>query len=343
MKAIVKTATGFGNVEIQDVDVPKIDIEDVLVRVKSAGFCGTDMEIYRGEFETVIPVIIGHEFSGEIVEVGKNVHTISVGDRVVSETAIEICGKCFYCRTGSYNLCPERKGLGYGTNGAFAEYVRIPSRTVHKIPNNLTFDEAALCEPLSVATRATDPISKVRVGDTVAVVGPGPIGLLIIQVAKACGASFVINTGARGDDDRLELAKKLGADEVANVEHEDPVEKVRQLTNGVMADIVIEAAGAPRAATQSLELAKRGGVITLVGIYPKPFEADLNIVLRKELRIRGSWSSGVFTDWELALKLLSAKRVQTTPLITHELPLENWKESLKLVQERKAIKVVFHP
>jgi L-iditol 2-dehydrogenase len=181
----------------------------------------------------------------------------------------------------------------------------------------------------------------VRIGDTVVVVGPGPIGLLIVQVAKACGAKRVVNTGTR--DNRLELAKKLGADEVVNIKHEDVVDIVSQITNGVMADIVIEAAGTSSAAVQSLKLAKRKGVVTLVGVYPKPFEADFNDIVRRELQVRGSWSSGVFTDWELALKLLSSKKVQTTPLITHKLPLEKWEEAVKLEQERKAMKVLFNP
>jgi L-iditol 2-dehydrogenase len=343
MKALVKFASGFGNLEMREVDEPEIGSTDVLVKVKSAGLCGSDMAIFRGEFQTVLPVIVGHEFSGEVVKAGRDVGNISLGDRIVSETAAEICGKCFFCRTGRYNLCPDRKGFGYGIDGAFAEYIKVPSRTLHCISHGVTFDEAALCEPLSVATRSTKAISNVQLGDTVAVIGPGPIGLLIVQVAKASGASSVISIGAQGDDSRLELARKLGADDTVNVSKENPVEKMRLLTAGKMPDIVIEAAGTPGAALLSCELVRSGGIVTLVGVYSETAEMNLNLVVRKEVQLRGNWTSGVYADWKLALKMLSEGRVQTAPLITHRLPMQEWAKAFKLAEKREAIKVIFNP
>jgi len=341
MKAVVKTAPGFGNIEIKDVPVPEIGQDEILVKVRAAAMCGTDMEIYRGEFKTVIPVIPGHEFSGEVEKVGKNVRSVVPGDRVVSETSNVICGKCYYCRTGRYNLCAERKGLGYGANGAFAEYVRIPEFVAHKIPPRITFDEAALCEPLSVATRAVGAISDVHAADNVVVVGAGAISLFLLQVVKASGAGKIIVTEI--NDDRLKMAKQLGADATVNVKKEDALQRIREETNGVGADIVFEATGSPQAVPPLLDYVRKAGEVVIVGVFPKPVEIDVNKIVMNELKVLSSWTSGVFTDWNRSLTLLEKNMVTTKPLITHRFPLEKWLEGTKLMEKQECIRIVFRP
>ena len=217
MNAVVKYGQKDGMVELRDVPVPQIGPQDVLLEVKAAGVCGSDIEMYRHRvsFPVNTPVIQGHEFAGVIAEVGGEVEGFSVGGRVVSETAAYICGRCPLCRSGEYNLCPERLGFGYGTDGAFTRFVCVPARCLHPVPEGVPFDAAALTEPLCVAYNALVVKSRVIPGEPVVVLGPGPIGLFALQIARLSGAGPIIITGADADTDRLGLAKKMGADVTA--------------------------------------------------------------------------------------------------------------------------------
>lgn len=341
MKALVKYAEGPGNTEIQEVPMPETGPSDVLVEVVSAGLCGTDMEIYYGRFKPVIPVVTGHEGSGIVVEVGEKIRHIKSGDRVCFETSRTICGNCYFCRTGKYNLCDARKGLGYGANGTFAQYVAVAGERTHKIPNHVTMDEAALCEPLSVAVRAVITISTLKAGDTAVVIGAGGIGLFTVQVAKAAGASKVIAIDLRNKD-RLRLAQELGADYVVCLaDGVSALEAVAELTKGVGGDVVFEVSGAPEAALQSIDLARKKGQVVLVGLYPREIPVAWNKVVTREIEIKGSWTSGVFTDWTRMMSLLELGQIKIRPLISHILPLERWQEGFDLMHEGKCIKVVF--
>ncbi len=295
MKALVKYQEGPRNIEVREVEVPSIDDHEVLVRTRAAGFCGTDLEIYRWDFKTTIPVIMGHEGAGEVAAAGSSVTGVKVGDRVALETSKIICGACHYCRTGRYNLCPGRRGMGYGTDGTFAEYVKVNGSRVHRIPENISFEEAGILETLSVATRAGVQIAAVKGGDTVLVSGPGPIGLLLVQVARAAGASKIIMVG-RKSQNRLRLARELGAAHVFSAQ-EDMISAVKDITNGKGADLFFECSGNADAFVSLIPTVKKGGQIILVGLYPKEVQFGLNAIVTNELEVKGTWTSGVFTDW----------------------------------------------
>jgi len=342
MKALVKYAEGPGNIEIREVPVPEIGPGDVLVEVISAGLCGTDMEIYHGHFRPVIPVTMGHEGSGIVAEVGERVRHIKRGDRVCFETSRTICGDCYFCRTGKYNLCAARKGLGYGANGTFAQYVAVAGDRTHRIPAQLTLDEAAICEPLSVAVKAVTAISRLKEGDTSVIIGAGTIGLFTLQVARAVGASKVIVIELRHKD-RLQLARELGANHVVCLaDGVSALEAVAELTDGMGGDVVFEVSGAPQAATQSIDLARKSGQVVLVGLYSGEVPVAWDRVVTREIEVRGSWTSGVSADWTRMMQLVASGQIKLRPLISHIMPLERWRDGFDLMRQGKCIKIVFH-
>ena len=339
MKALVKYKEGPGNVEIRDIEIPSVEDHEILIKTRSAGFCGTDLEIYRWEFKTRIPVIMGHEGAGEVVEVGQAVTGVKIGDRVALETSKIICGTCDYCRMGRYNLCSVRKGMGYGTDGTFAEYIKTNGGRVHRISKKILFEEAGILETLSVATRAVIQVANVKGGDTVLVSGPGPIGLLLVQVVKAVGASKVIVAG-RKSKNRLELSKELGATSAFSGQ-DDVVGAVKEITNGKGADLFFECSGNAHAFKDLLPAVKKGGQVILVGLYPEEISFGLNTIVTNELEVKGTWTSGVFTDWARTIALVEAGQVKMTPLISHRFPLEGWEEIVNLMEQGACIKAIF--
>jgi len=343
LKAVVKTKRGKGFVELAEVPEPRLGLNEVLVEVKAAGICGTDIHIYRDEFMYTPPVILGHEFCGVIAEVGENITGWDVGDRVTCETSGKVCGRCYLCRAGRYNLCPQRLGLGYHLNGAFAKYILVPRQEIlHKLPDNVDFISGALSEPSAVVVHGIIELSPISPGDSVVITGPGPVGLLALQIAKIAGAETVMITGTDVDKERLELAMKLGADLTINVQREDPIKTVQKLTNGHGADIVIECSGFAKAAEQTLQIVSRGGSYVQIGLFGEPFELDFDQVVYKELRVYGAWSH-VWSSWERALKLMALGRLQTKPLVSHVLPISEWTKGFELMEKKQGIKVVLTP
>lgn len=275
MKGLYKTAPGPGNMELRDAEVPKPGPGQVLIEVKAAGICGSDLHILHWDiaFAMKPPMIIGHEFSGVIVETGSGVEGWKPGDRVTAEPSAIICGECRYCRTGAYNLCANRRVMGYWVDGVFAEYVVAGAVRLHRLPDRTSFEEGALTEPLACCVHAVHELTGVEVGDFVAVTGPGAIGLLCAQLAKAEGA-VVMMVGTNVDRDRLAKAKELGIDYCVNLQERDPLEAVRELTEGYGADIVFECSGAAPAAAMGIELARKQGKYTQVGLFGKPITLD---------------------------------------------------------------------
>jgi L-iditol 2-dehydrogenase len=339
MKALVKYKEGPGNLEMRDMKIPSIDDHEVLIKTRSAGFCGTDLEIYRWDFKTVIPVIMGHEGAGEVAEVGRSVTGVRVGDRVALETSKIICGTCDYCRIGRYNLCSSRRGMGYGTDGTFAEFIKTNGGRIHRIPGSIPIEEAGILETLSVATRAAIQIAAVKGGDTVLISGPGPIGLFLVQVVRAAGASKIIMVG-RKSQNRLRLAKELGATSVLTGQ-DDAVSSVKDLTHGKGADVFFECSGNGSAFQNLLPALKRGGQVVLVGLYPEEIPFRLNNIVTNELEVKGTWTSGVFTDWARAISLVESGQVRLTPLISHRFPLTEWQQVIQLMEQGSCIKSVF--
>jgi len=326
---------------IKTVEPPVIKNDEVLVKVEATGVCGSDLHAFRGKHPFVkLPRILGHEVSGEVAEVGKDVKEVSVGDRVVVEPVIP-CGSYIACITGRYNVCKSLKVLGIHVDGAFAEYLKAPSNRIYKIPNNLSFDDATLIEPYAVATHIVKR-SGVRVGDRVAVLGAGPIGLCTLQVAKLAGAKSVVITDIV--DYRLQLAKKLGADVIINSSKEDPVRIIKDVTNGEGVDVAIEAVGVPQTVQQALKITRPFGEVTIVGFFEDPHvEVDVLSVIAKELHVLGSRL--YWLDFETAIDLVSRGKVDVKTIITHKFSLDEAQKAFEIYDQKtqNAVKVILKP
>ncbi|WP_347551646.1 zinc-binding dehydrogenase [Pseudalkalibacillus hwajinpoensis] len=341
MKALVKTAPGFGNLDIQEKEEPAVAKDLVKIEVKYAGICGSDIHTYEGHYQVRFPVTLGHEFSGEVIEVGANVTEFKVGDRVTSETTFYICGECEYCKSGDYNLCNYRRGLGTQQDGGFAKYLIAHKNSVHILPENVDYKSAAMTEPLACTHHAVTK-TEIKNGDVVVVMGPGPIGLFTAQVAKSRGA-IVIITGLTNDKVRLDKAKELGIDYVVNILEDNIRELVNSLTDGYGADVVFECSGAVPAAKQGLDLLRKKGQYAQVGIFANPeVQFDLEKIIQKEIRVIGSRSQNS-SDWEPSLDLISKGSVSANALVTHEFDITQWEEAYQVIKSGEAIKVLLIP
>ena len=344
MKAVVKLSRGKGNMSLMEVDKPLCGEDDVVIRVKAVGVCGTDYHIYTDEYATTPPIAVGHEFSGEIVEVGGKAKGLAVGDRVVSELSVENCGVCRLCKTGNPHMCPHRRSPGTFTDGAYAEYIKLPWRLIHKIPNNVSFDEAAVAEPSAVVAQGLLERAKVEPEDFVVVMGPGPIGLLALQMAKLYGAKAVMVVGTDADERvRLPLARKLGADHVVNASKEDVVEKVLGLTEGFGADLVMECSGSRQAINAGIKALRRQGRMGVIGI-PGPEELNVNWkeAVLKAINVVFSFASSPLS-WNMVLSMLGRKVLDVNSLISHREPLENWQKVFDEIEKGNVVKAVLYP
>ncbi|WP_173915502.1 zinc-binding dehydrogenase [Halobacillus sp. Marseille-Q1614] len=341
MKALVKKELGFGNLEIQEKPIPQPGPDQVKIEVKYAGICGSDIHTYEGHYKVAAPVTLGHEFAGEIVETGEGVTEFKPGDRVTSETTYYVCGECEYCQSGDYNLCNYRKGLGTQQDGGFAKYLIARKESVHHLPDHVDYRSAAMTEPLACTYHAVAKTT-IKEGDIVVVIGPGPIGLFTAQVAKSKGATVVI-TGLSNDRIRLEKAEELGIDYAVNVQEQDLKELVQSLTDGYGVDLVFECSGAPPAAKQGLDLLRKKGQYTQVGIFASPEVAfDLEKIIQKEIQVVGSRSQKS-ADWEPSLELMNDGLVDAQALVTHEYKIDQWDEAYEAIKSGKAIKVLLTP
>jgi L-iditol 2-dehydrogenase len=337
MKALQKTAPGVGNVELRDVPEPKAGPGQVVIEVGYTGICGTDLHIYLDEYKCVPPVTLGHEVAGTIVEIGDGVSGWSIGDRVTTETYFHTCGRCIHCISGDVNLCPERRSIGTHVNGGFARYLLTPAHRLHRVPDGLDLRAAAMTEPLACCIHGLLDLAHIRPGDTVVVSGPGPIGLLCLQLAKACGARTVL-CGVDGDELRLETGREVGATHTINVQRQS----LHDLLEGKLPEVVVEAAGAAGSLRQCLEIARRGGTVVQVGLYGRPVEVDINLVPMKQLTYVGSWAH-VPWAWDRALDLMASGRVLTEPLISDVAPLEAWEDRFEALRQKRAAKVLLAP
>ncbi len=341
MPAVVKTARGEGHVELREMPIPEPDPGQVLIAVRAAGICGTDLHIFHDEFPTRPPVVLGHELAGEVAAVGEGVTAVAPGDRVTTETYFHLCGHCRFCRGGQPNLCPERRSIGSGVNGGFAPYVVVPARNIHPLPEALSFQEAALTEPLACVVHGALELPKVTAGDIAVITGPGAIGLLTLQVARAAGAAVIV-LGTAADHRRLELATELGATRVIDIGEEDPAPLIQALTGGWGADIVFECSGAGPAALGLLAHARRGGQYAQIGLFGRPVAWDLDAVCMNELRVTGS-NASVPSAWRTALRLLAEGSVRTAPLISDVYPLSAWHDAFRRFEARDGVKVLLDP
>jgi len=345
MAAIVHYALEKNAVELREVPQPGDPAEDeVLLSTRAVGVCGSEIHQFHNtqSWPVNIPVILGHEFTGVVSAVGKGVRGFREGDRVVSETAAFICGQCAYCRSGEYNLCPQRRGFGYGVNGAMASFVKVPARCLHHVPGSLAMEKAALTEPCCVAYNAVCGNSHPRPGDAIAVIGPGPIGLLCAAMAKLAGAGHLIVIGVPNDASRLETAKRMGADTVLGAHGEDILEWVKNFGDGLGVDLVIDAAGVSATLKLALDIIRPAGQITKVGWGPQPLNFSLDQLVQKAVTLQGSFSHN-WPIWEKVLSLLASGKLDVDPILNRISPLSEWREVFEGMGSGKLVKGVLKP
>jgi L-iditol 2-dehydrogenase len=342
MNGVTKFARGDGFVELRPFQDRPPEPHQVKVRVEAAGICGSDLHIYHDTINYRIrtPVVMGHEFSGVVIAKGTEVgDQIAVGDRVTGEPSVYICGRCDYCLSEHYNLCSERQVMGYWHDGCFAPHCN--ATFVHRLPDQVGFEAGALTELLACCVHSVIEQAGVTAGDFVAVTGPGPVGLFAALVAMAEGGTVLL-CGTERDRARLRLAETLGVHYTVDVGAEDAVARVRQLTGGYGADVVVECAGAPPAMRLALELVRKRGRYSQMGLPGKPVEIDFEKIAFKELQVSGGVGQRR-PAWKRALKLMERGLIPAEKLISHQLPLAEWERGFALAENQEGVKVLLRP
>jgi L-iditol 2-dehydrogenase len=343
MRALLLTE--YKKIALADVPAPEFGPDDVLVRVKACGICGSDVHGFDGSTgRRVPPLVMGHEASGVVAALGSNVRHLKEGDRVTFDSTV-YCGRCYFCRRGDVNLCDNRQVLGVSTgeyrrHGAFAEFVAVPSHIVYRLPDVLPFEFAAMIEAVSVAVHAVN-ITPVSLGDSAIVVGSGMIGLLSIQALRLAGCGRIIAVDL--EDHKLEMARALGAEVALNPRRQDIAGEVLALTGGRGVDIAIEAVGATAPVQTALAAVRKGGAVTLVGNVSPKIELPLQVVVTRQLRVMGSCAS--CGEFPACIDLMARGAIQVAPLISARSPLEDgprWFERL-YAHEAGVMKVVLEP
>lgn len=351
MKALVQYEYGAKKIELRDVPVPAVGDDDVLIEVKAAGLCGSDLSFYEGRMESILrpPVVLGHEFSGVVAEVGKNVTKWKVGDRVVSDNTGHVCGECYACSTSDYLACPERLGLGYGMDGGFAKYCRIPGDTLKVFPNSLmripaemSFEGAAVLDPACNGYRAAVQEAKILPGELVAVFGVGALGQFAIESAYLAGAAMVIAIGLSGDEARMETAKELGATHVIYSDKTDLKQEVAKLTDGAGLAAVIDCAGANTVTEQSMDLLRLGGRFVKVGYDPKPPAFSLDTFVDRSLEFKGHFGYD-WVCWKNVMNLVQAGRFKLDEVVTHKMKISEFEKAIDMLKNKEALKIILYP
>ncbi len=336
--AVVNFAAKRHSVELRPIDKPVPGEDDVLLEVGAVSVCGSDLHQWTGDQSWPVnyPVVLGHEFAGTVVEIGARVRAWRVGDRAVCETAAVIDPDSPLTRQGLYNLDPTRKGFGYGVNGAMTRYVKAPARCLHRLPDALSFETAALTEPCCVAYNAVVKNSHVEPGDRVVVFGPGPIGLLCAAMARLRGAEVAV-VGLARDAARLEVAKYYGCVPVV-----EGLDKWAYQRDGLGVDGVIDAAGISATLEAALRIVRPNGWITKVGWGPQPLGFSLDSLVQKNIRLQGSFSHN-WPIWERVIELLASGRIDVKPLIGGVWPLMQWHDAFEKMHSGQIVKAVLKP
>ena len=343
MKALVKYSRGVGMMEVRDVPVPVPKAGEVLVRIKSVGVCGTDLKIYDDTFFSDVPVIVGHEFSGIIEAVGEGVSRFGIGDRIVAEQHVGACGICENCLGGRRHLCKSKRSPGYLTDGAFAAYIAMPESLLHAIPDGVSYDEACVIEPMAITAHALFEKARIEPEDTVVILGCGPIALITLQILKAEGAAAVYMTGLDVDaEHRFGLARQMGADALINVQQEDPVKRVAELTNGRGVDLVIDLSGAQAAIRQGLGMLRKDGRFCAVGLPHADVCVPWSALVLSAVNVYFSYSSG-YRTWERCLSLLQRGKVDLAPFTRYVYPLSDWEQAFADARTGVALKAIIQP
>lgn len=359
MKAVAKTAYGPFHLEYTDVPNPVCGDNDIVLKVKAAGICGSDMPLLYGPDEAkyknyTYPMVIGHEFAGEVYEVGRNVTGWKVGDRVVSDNTGYVCGHCPACETGNFLLCPERKGIGGDMDGGMAEYVRIPGvvlqrdpASIRRIPDNMPFEHAAVMDPICNAYKAIVQEAKVLPGDNVVIYGNGPLGLFSVLIARLINVARIIVIGTRRSaPTRNPICEELGATDILMADDPDIVRKVKEICgeDGVAA-VINCASRSANILPEAVRMLRPGGAFIMVG-YTRTavsYEEDpADLMGHKGVTFIGHMGYD-HTSWRNTLALYREGRVNMDPIVTHKLPLSKWREGFEMFTNREAAKVVLIP
>jgi threonine 3-dehydrogenase len=342
MKAIIKSKSEPG-AELTTVDVPNIREGQILARVKATSICGTDVHIYKwdkwAQSRIKVPRVFGHEFNGEVIEVGSGVKRIKVGDLISAETHIG-CGMCYQCRTDNAHICENMAILGVDIDGCFAEYVAIPEENAWKVSPDLSVEIASMLEPMGNAVHtvfaADIPTNRI------AVIGCGPIGLGAVGVVKAAGAAQIFATDI--NEYRLNIAKKMGAHVTINAKNENVVETVLDQTEGRGVDVVLEMSGSPSAIREGFKILRYGGTMSMLGLPSAPMELDLNnFIIFKAATVIGISGRRMFSTWYQLQSLLDAGLFNPSPIITHKMKLEEFEQAMNLIDTGNCGKVVLFP
>jgi alcohol dehydrogenase/L-iditol 2-dehydrogenase len=336
--AVVNYSRDKWSVEIREIDRPVIGDDDVLLEVACVGVCGSDLHQWSSDHSWPVnyPVVLGHEFGGVIAETGKNVSAWKEGDRVVSETAAVIDLHNPMSRVGLYNLDPNRKGFGYGVNGAMTKYVKVPARCLHRVPDHLSFREACLTEPCCVAYSAVVENTLLKPGDRVVVLGPGTIGLLCAAMARLRGAEVAV-VGLEADVNRMEVAKKYGCTSIIVDASNWAFER-----DGLGADCVIDAAGHSNTLLTAMQLVRPNGKITKVGWGRQPLGFSLDPLVQKNITLQGSFSHN-WPMWERVLVLLASGQLDVRPIIGGIWPITQWHEAFEKMHKGEVVKSILTP
>ena len=338
VKALLKQTAGPGFV-LRDVPEPVIRDDEVLIRVRRAGVCGTDLHIYEWDdwarSRCRPPFVVGHEFAGDVVQVGALVTDVREGDRVTAEGHI-VDGRCLLCRTGNAHVCPYTRIIGVDRDGCFAEYIAMPSTNVWHLHDSISYDIGGIHDPMGNAfhTALTAEIP----GSVVLITGCGPIGIFAVGICKAAGAARIIASDV--NDRRLELARMMGAHDTV---HPDQVEgAVRNATGGSGVDVVLEMSGIPAAIHQAFAMVRLGGRVQMLGIPAKAMEVNFaNEIIFKGITIYGVIARRMYETWHQMTRFLLSGEFDPTPVITHRFPLEEFEDALRVIKSGEAGKVIF--
>lgn len=329
MKAAVLTAPY--RMEIREIKKPIFSPDEVLIKVKGVGVCGSDVHAYKGTHPfRKPPVILGHEVAGEIAEVGKEVETLKRGDRVTLEPQV-VCYNCSLCRQGKYNLCKEKRVLGTSRwLGGFAEYIAVPEAIIFKLGDKMSFEDAVMVEPLAVGVH-TAKMAKLNLGDTAVILGAGTIGLTTLVAVREAGATRIIATDT--EDFNLKMAKQLGALRGVNVKRENLRQIVMDNTSGEGADVVVVAAGVSSLVEDALEIVKKGGTVVVVAIMEESAQIDTFKIVYNEVDIVGSWVYGK-DDFQAVMDLINSERIKPGSFVTHRWPIEKAQQAMEVIDKK---------
>ncbi len=342
MQALRKLAPGEGRVELVDLPVPEPGPGQVLLKVRSASICGTDLHILEGAFPKVRPpVTLGHEFAGEVARLGPGVRGWQEGDRVTCESEAHSCGGCSYCQAGQTNLCPQRLAHGYSLDGGMAQYVLVRHDALHRLPGSVSFQQGALCEPLAVAVHAVLELDPPAPGQSVLVTGPGPIGLLVLAVLVMTGAEVTV-AGTSHDQSRLEVARAMGAKQVVMADRQELAQVAGECAGGEGFSRAWECSGAPAALNAAMECLRRQGSIIQVGLSGGLAPVDLDRLTLKELRLVGAFAHNHAT-WERTMELMAQGRLDAALVISGEFPLSQWERAFDLARRQEGLKYLLRP